>query len=210
MNGPDTLFVGDDSPTLAEIAKSQAVCVETAKSYGGGVLVVSGIVITCLHFIRNQGEICVNGKPAKLIHTNKAQDLAALCIDQDAPWVKFCLTPRLEEVVVFTAPIRIKKQFRLVTSPEGRITYVAPDVLCASMLTELGSCGSGLWSQQGLLGLVASDENLGFTQAVPSRILQRFAVQSYRILHNLQKSKGEANNQRELPFVQRQGQLPWQ
>lgn len=212
MNNSENLFLDDSEPDLAKIALSRAAYIETRDNFGGGVQVVSGLVITTWHFLKRQGrQIKVNGQDAEIVYTSRTNDLAALTFanPRAMPWIRFCTKCRAEDKVLYIAPIRVKKKIRLIPSPVGTVTYVSKDSICASMLTSLGSCGSGLWGKQGLLGMVSSDEDIDFIQAIPSQTLRQFSAKAYRILKDLKKNKKEGT-QNELPFERYQDEFQWQ
>jgi hypothetical protein len=168
-----------------EYAELFGVVVESRKKYGGGVLFDNGLVITVNHIVKSKKDLKVNSLPAKIIYQNLKYDLAVLSAPIKPPCkLKFAEQVKHGQIIGMRVPVRDRVNFggRIVLAyVRHQVIFADKDMLCAGMLTESGTCGGGMFSVDGLCGIVDSDKSLAYAQSFSIKAIRQVMDEARRV-----------------------------
>ena len=145
------------------------VVTETKSSASSGVVIITGVVLTCFHSLKVDSGIKVNGKEADIIAVDPLHDIALLQVETEE-----CELVTLGEVdlgeLVFSVGNPLNFPGALMF---GHVCFQTDKRIVHDMHGAPGVSGSGLFNSRGeLVGVnhsVAGNKHIGswFTQAVP-------------------------------------------
>lgn len=161
-------------------AMERWVSVSTDDSHATGFVLATDMVLTCFHALQVDSDIMVNGKPAKVIAVSPKHDMAVL----------FTETSHFD--VIQTAPFTVGEQIFFIGDPakhRGALVkgYVA-DVMNGHIYIDArvvsGASGSGVYNEQGLIGMLCSVEVnqnnglVGFGVVTPSATIMEVLLEA--------------------------------
>lgn len=165
-------------PNVVEYAHNRCVRIKTDEHHGTGVIIHTNFVLSCFHCLEVGSEVLVNGQEARIVVVSPKEDLMLLMINSG----KF-------EPIQFAEASLGQKVF-YVGNPGtheniavgGYIVDMNERKLFIDGTIRAGASGSGLYTNEGLVGLVDALEVRGgqtsFGVGTQSSIIQKFIRES--------------------------------
>lgn len=156
----------------------------TGSTSGSGVVICTGVVMTCFHCLHVDCEIIVDDEQATILGVDPKHDLCLLSVRTlDAPPIVIAFASLGEEVLSAGNPLTFNDALMF-----GRIVHIDEERIAHDMHGAPGISGSGLFNTSGcLVGVnhsVTGRKNIGswLTLAVPSQSLQKILQIALRIV----------------------------
>jgi S1-C subfamily serine protease len=167
-----------------ENAMSRCVTVSAGNAEGSGVIITTGIILTCFHCLKVDNGIKVNDFNAKVVAVDPTHDLILLSVPTDEfETVRLCDVGLGQQVLTVGNPLSMVKALLF-----GRVIYQTEKRLIHDTHGAPGISGSGLWDNEGkLVGVnhsVLGAKHIGshYTIAVPAEMFHDTLAEVFNIV----------------------------
>ena len=165
-------------------AQKRFVVVETKSNSGSGVIIATGIVMTCFHCLHTDSEIKVNDKDAEVVAVDAMHDLVLLSVEtEDVETVELGQVSLGEQILSVANPMSMSGALLF-----GRVIFLTDKRIVHDIHGTPGVSGSGLFNFKGeLAGInhsVLGTKHIGshFTIAIPAEKFQKIISQVFHIV----------------------------